>query len=486
MTGFARILHILPAALAALSFMLSGCEKIEGAPYVDGKYPDGGLISGVPCLFDGDCGDGRYCSDAKICAIDCRASPDCSLFPGYPRFPDGMYCSECGRCLATGVKDLLCEEGMKDIPCAASETCTERYGKNFLCSADGYCTMWCKTDNDCHKVMGTRFSCTDVGDGTRTCTKLNQCTWDNHCYMFGWGYRCDLPAGTDQFLNTYPAPGDKSLVSNCVKDPSGIDWGGYTDPAIPSYDYRGVWGMLLNTAARSTGMPLFAYMNTVDIQYMLVKVTQNSAGGVNFNIKWCSIELVNFLEKDEPFDATQIIIPNRYTEFVPVQVIGSRAAVPPMTAGARFLTQRLFELRGADLADPERDPLPDYRSCPGGDCPEQWDQDKDGKPGMTTFITGIVGTGEIYIAKKWTLVLDAAVLDSSHMQGLVTHTFEQSVIGSNPPDFNYTLAYESRDPDRSYFRALRMPDSASCEDVMAESKKKGSFLEFQWHCPECL
>jgi hypothetical protein len=243
--------------------------------------------------------------------------------------------------------------------------------------------------------------------------------------------------------------------------------------------------MLLNNSVRSTGMPLFAYLNTVDIQYLLMKLSQGPAGTSDLSIKFCSIELVHFLDKDEPFESTKMIIPLRYTEYLPVQTVSSIGAVPPMEAGAFFTTEWLLNVRGALLPDPAGDPLPDFKNCPGGACAAEWDQDKDGKPGMTTRITGVIGAGEIYITKRATMKFNVKVQDMDHILGIVNQTFEQGVIDSVPSTFNYSLKYSNIDPDRSFFKAVRMPDDASCNDVINLGKSDGSFIKFQWRCPEC-
>jgi hypothetical protein len=474
------VLFCLPALLAA------SCERTDGTPVDGGIYPDGGLVSGEACLTDGDCDDGRYCSTDKICWIDCRNDGDCAFFLPDPSSPNDMYCSRCGRCINDGSEDLLCRQGKKDIPCDSSALCVKEYGTGYVCSLDKYCTAICKTDQDCVQKMGSTYACTDNGDGTGACTKQYACTWDNQCFAFGWGFKCDLPKGTDQFMNTYPPQGGSQIVSRCIRNGTGVDWGKHVDPSLPSYQWHGVWATLLSTAARSTGMPLFAYMNTVEVQYILMKVTQSDGGGLDMSMKYCNIDLINFLDKDEPLEATKIIIPNRYTEFVPVQDLVSASAVPIMAPGASYSTGWLLDVRGADLVNPATDPLPDYINCPGGSCSFQWDQDKDGKPGMTTLITGIVGTGEIYISKRATLMLDVKAVDADHMQGGAPHTFEQGVIGSSPPNFNYSLKYTGMDPERSYFRALRVPEDTSCEDVLKMGNTPGSFIEFQWKCPECM
>jgi hypothetical protein len=468
--------------VAALAFA-GGCEKIDGKelPASDAGvyyYPDGGLVSGLSCSFDGDCGKGRYCSPQKFCWLDCRTSNDCALFQSDPSAPNNMFCSDCGRCIPKGEIDKLCGQSKKDVPCDETDECVKALSSKYVCSPRHYCTAKCTKDEDCSKIMGRGYFCTD-----NICTKA--CTWDHACHYFGWNYKCDLPSDIDQQLNTYPPAGGKVVVSECIRNPEGIDWGPYVDKAKPSYKYVGIWGEQLNTTVRSIGTPLLAYMNTTSKQYLLMKVTQGPNGTVQFNHKWCSFDLVNFLDTDEEYTNAKMITPDRYADYAPVDVNTSVGAAPEMAPDVIFPTDRFVEVRGAKLDNILLDPLPDYKNCKGGNCPQQWDQDKDGHAGMTTLMTGII-TAEIYNAQRWSMMLNINVVDQDHMRGLVNHSSDQTVMDSTNASALLTLIYSMNpDLDRSYFRAMRMSDDVSCEDIAKLIKDKNSYLYWTWHCPEC-
>jgi hypothetical protein len=78
------------------------------------------------------------------------------------------------------------------------------------------------------------------------------------------------------------------------------------------------------------------------------------------------------------------------------------------------------------------------------------------------------------------------VVDQDHLRGLITHSSEQTVIDASNSSALQTLTYVMHpDLDRSYFRALRVSDDASCDDVAKLIQEKGGYLERTWHCPEC-
>ncbi|MBI5525166.1 MAG: hypothetical protein HY897_02450, partial [Deltaproteobacteria bacterium] len=66
-----------------------------------------------------------------------------------------------------------------------------------------------------------------------------------------------------------------------------------------------------------------------------------------------------------------------------------------------------------------------------------------------------------------------------HIQGLVEHTSKQNVLGASDPSYVYdTTSIPHKQADRSFFKAVRMADTASCNDVIAERKRAGSWIEF--------
>ena len=119
------------------------------------------------------------------------------------------------------------------------------------------------------------------------------------------------------------------------------------------------------------------------------------------------------------------------------------------------------------------DQLPNWNHLDGA-----WDQDNDGNPGMTNIMTGVL-SAEIYNAQRWTCILAVNVQDKDHMQGLVEHTSQQNMLGASKKEYVYdTVSVKHPQADRSFFKAMRMADTASCNDVIAEHTKKGGWIYF--------
>lgn len=447
-----------------VSLLMGSCERREGTEIGEDA------LGYYECSIDMECGSGRYCDEhTHICSIDCITSKDCVFKLSSPDQENNFDCSPCGRCIPKGSKDKRCVI-TKDVACEDDERCKEVYKSTNYACRDGYCALRCSEDGDC-KRMGRGFYCkSDENICYRRCFR------DLDCYFHGWQYECVLPYGVDKEQNEKAAVGEERY-GECKLREGGVDWGKDNNPTKPSFKYQGIWGFMMNTAARTLHVPLVNSQDTVSNNYMLVKIVQRGEQLV-FYEKWCAIELKNFNDENPDWqDLAWMITPERYSDNIPINV--QRVfSVPEMLPGAKLETDRLLEVRGAVLDNPETDDLPTHYSK---EDPRIIDQDRDGKPGMTIIISGIL-TGEIYNVQRWWVRFFINVVDENHLQGLLDHGSEQNIIDAEPKSLIYdTESIKHPNELHSYFRALRMEDTASCADVLYQAKKvKGGWLEFEW------
>jgi hypothetical protein len=112
---------------------------------------------------------------------------------------------------------------------------------------------------------------------------------------------------------------------------------------------------------------------------------------------------------------------------------------------------------GAELDDPETEQLPNRP-----DDPRVIDSDKDGKPGVTVSVSGIV-SGDIYLVQRSTSTLRGTATPGGFV-GKITFTNEQRVLGA-------TSKVLKRDPDaqpdpsRSRFRLHKVADGITCTEA---------------------
>lgn len=450
--GKAFVFAVVAAVVTALA---AGCGRVDGRPLAAGST---GLAA---CTRDLDCGPGRYCDGGGVCALDCVTSKDCAFTLVDADAPNPFECSPCGRCLHSGTRDATCVAA-KDIPCESDTDCRAA-GGDAVCASNGFCSIPCRLDDDCRE-LGRGWSCED-GLCARHCFR------DLDCLFHGWNFECVLPPGVDEAANEEARD---PRYGECLPRVGGVDWGA-GGPAGAADDYRGIWGMLYTAAFRATGIPLISSQDTVNIQLDLVKISGHG-DELLISYKVCTLELRNFRENDEPLEEiVRLVVPDSFNDNLALQ-FNRVVSAPPMAGGAAFSTDTALALVGARLLDPEHDPMPTYHDLAG-----QYDQDRDGHPGMTLFVAGVM-TGEMYMAQRSFFSLAIEVVDHDHIHGPVTNDAEQPILGASNEFFVYDMTV-SRHPqaDRSYFRAVRLADTASCDDVIAKGRDKHSWLTFDPH-----
>jgi len=440
------------AIVAGVSIV--ACARTDGAPL------DPATLGIHACASDLDCGPGRHCADDGTCAIDCLKSADCSIGMD-PNAPNDRECSACGRCVAKGTRDTRCLSAV-DQPCATTSDCTAVLGSQYVCGGEGLCVRQCTDDTACHDI-GRGWGCL-----ANICVR--KCFHDAECWYHGWSYSCDLPPDVQKANEDAPKP---TTFAACKKGGSPYKPSASSDP--PSAKYQGTWGWLVTSAVRVDNVPIITRLNSVNIQLMLVKTTWSGAD-LAMTIKWCTGQVKNFAENDGPyFDLFKVVIPDlNIDSVVPVTITAN--AVPALAAGAAFDTSTMLDLRGAKLANPLTDPLPTYK-----DLTNQWDEDRDGHPGMTANVTGGL-TGELYQAQRTAGVFHVGVVDAGHMHGLFSAQAAAAVLGATDMMLiNDSVTSAHPDASRSYFQAIRLDDDASCNDVIRVANIDGSWLAFQPH-----
>ncbi len=426
-----------------------GCSAVDGTPV------DVAAVAGAPCAVDLDCGAGRHCGNdghGPICTIACAVARDCG---------PGSTCSPCGRCVAPGALDDACLP-VTDRPCDDDASCRASLGEGWRC--EGTCARTCDDDAVCGE-LGRGFRCDD-GLCVRGCVD------DPSCFLHGFGFRCALPDGVDPVANADAA---EPVLGTCVSAPERIDYPAPQPTDPPSARLVGTWGFLLTSAVRTQGIPLLTKVDTVSIQHLLVQVLRDG-DGVTLTEKWCGNELRNFAEDDGPLlDLFQVVEPDRAVDAI--RLVQNRIdLVPPIADGAAFVTHEQLDLRGAKLTNPATDPLPSYKALEGA-----WDQDRDGHPGMTAKVTGALA-GELYQAQRWRPTLHGTIVDADHLHGLAKGPSDQSVLGASTERLiNDSWTTEHPHEDRSYFRAQRLKNEASCADVLRLARTEGAWLWFEPH-----
>ena len=396
-----------------------------GCTTTDGEEYDPSKLGYTTCERNRDCQPYGFCNDDGFCASECRETADCWLFE-----------QQRGG-------DLVC----LNYQCVEFSSDGDDDGTDDDSPLDWTCRP--RTPEECEEFHWLPFC------------------GDRDCLDHGWQYSC-------------------SSSGQCISDDS-VDFG--EGQSATTDDYYGVWGTLFTTAARSEGVPLVPFQDTVTIHLLLTRVSKQGDQTV-FHSNMCYMEMRNFTE-DEVFavgeDIGQLIIPPPYYENVST-LEHKTASIAPYAPGATFETDTFHEPRSVlvdDLTDD--DEVPDrthYEELctpwptSSEDC-RITDQDGDGLPGMTNVGIGALNNQSTYSTQMWHSKLEGTVVDNDHIRGFVPNWNRQYQIGGSNPNMVYDLVVQMHpDVDRSYFRMVRMDEFADCDDVWAAYEEEGNWLYF--------
>jgi hypothetical protein len=203
--------------------------------------------------------------------------------------------------------------------------------------------------------------------------------------------------------------------------------------------------------------------------FFLNTITSNGKGTLTISQKACGI----ITKLETPLN--KLIVPETFVKGL--EPVVRHVTLTSDQPGTPFISDDVYEIRGARLADPPNDPLPGNETggqalaCDKAPFGSECDQDGDGKPGMTNILSGALNC-KIYVTQKWHAVYGGKIIDSNNIAGAVTANFSwQTVLGSNSPlcaaPNGGTAPVIDKCPELFYFKMVRLPNDATCEDVMA-------------------
>jgi hypothetical protein len=143
-------------------------------------------------------------------------------------------------------------------------------------------------------------------------------------------------------------------------------------------------------------------------------------------------------------------------------VVTAEASVSASGSATRFTQPPSTELHGVRLENPETDPLPT-----SADDPRVFDQDGDGKPGITVHACAFGAiTGDVYVVERLCTRLEGQVVSPDRIEGRIVGTVEQVILGATNALFLGSIL--SR-PDpvsaHSYFILQRVSPAWVCGDL---------------------
>ncbi len=233
---------------------------------------------------------------------------------------------------------------------------------------------------------------------------------------------------------------------------------GWPSSSAQPPDISGPWAHLQVTSS-ITNAPVLGTINLKTITTLRLEVTQQGSE-LSIVFEPCAVES----ESSSPF--FKVIFPEAFVKYMGIDTKPARLEFKEPSW--QLFQPRYTIVRGVRLQDPEKDPLPTDPNDP-----RIFDQDKDGKPGMTIRVS-VLGfiEGEIYIIQRDWNSLRSTTLNTMIIDGLIEWGSEQVVIGASNP----LLAGQSEnipDPkkENSYFRTTRIEPNTTCEQIVKNRDK---------------
>lgn len=222
----------------------------------------------------------------------------------------------------------------------------------------------------------------------------------------------------------------------------------------PPADVTGRWAAL-RTASRVVQAPGFAQpFHTIVVSLLLVDQTQTGTQVVAHS-SYCDHTTEN------PDSVVNVIVPAAYLAALPgFDQTGSYEVVNGVPT---YRLSRVYEIEGAQLVDPVNDALPT-----SVDDPRVYDQDGDGKPGMTLRLTGLVD-GEIYIVERQWTEVEGVATAADRLDGRLPFVSDQVTLASDPTSLKDLSPVTSTDPDEcaSSMRMVRVGPSDDCASIIS-------------------
>jgi len=134
--------------------------------------------------------------------------------------------------------------------------------------------------------------------------------------------------------------------------------------------------------------------------------------------------------------------------------------------GLRIEQSKQLFTWGVKLSKPATEPLPTT-----GNDPRIKDVDKDGKPGLTIVIKGIIN-GEMHVVQRDWSKWSGSLVNANRIEGLVDWSFERVIVGRSTPILPKTHnARVDPEPKNNRIVLVRLPSKTRCRDLKKSFKQ---------------
>ncbi len=226
------------------------------------------------------------------------------------------------------------------------------------------------------------------------------------------------------------------------------------DRAAP--DIAGRWAVR-TVASQVIDVPMIGDVVSESHALVLLRVRQRGKA-LSIKQKLCSLRV------DMSSQSIRMAVPRKFTRAVRWDSYSAEI----VWEDSRWMFKRapIVRIYGAALAQPKTEPLP-VRT----DDPRVRDLDKDGKPGVTFSVSGLV-TGRIYAVTRDISALSGTIAtDGKSIRGLIDLRRERKVLSASTPLLGASpLSRPHPDAERSTFMMVKVSKAVGCKQVRATAE----------------
>jgi len=243
--------------------------------------------------------------------------------------------------------------------------------------------------------------------------------------------------------------------------------------ADPGAALEGFWGQLTATAILTdTGIEILGEQWSASRGWQLVEIASDGAGNLTLTETPCLAKVKTGGGMFSPI----VEIPQSTIDHMPPTE--RHVSVTSSEPGAAFASDTVYTVRGANLCDPQSDPLPvgpvdaaDATPCAEACGPGQCDQDEDAHPGITSHMEAAsIINCNVYVAVRSWSRLDGAISDPALIAGTIAeHGSDQEILAATQTLCANASATVSDDgcAAHTYFRMVKLDGGTTCADVLA-------------------
>lgn len=259
---------------------------------------------------------------------------------------------------------------------------------------------------------------------------------------------------------------DTAVTDDIVTDETVID-NEEVDTELPdedtalSYNFGGKWAMLnFTTSNVTTTVPVLGEQKSTSTTsaYFLVELTDNGDGTVSAVATACDT-LIN-----SGSTLLTVTISDNYIAHLNPMIWDFATILDRSGIGYDLTATDVLTLNGVNLANPMTDPLPTDKNNAA-----IFDQDEDGKPGMTVNCNGTIIGGDGWMATIQRTINDMVgeTKDDNNIEGALIWESEQIVLEASS---NTLMNEKTVVPDlaNSWFKLVRLIDQNwTCAEIIA-------------------